>query len=176
MPLPGSDMLSWYVVQTHPREERIAEENLARQGYVTYWPRYRKRVSHARKVQEVTVSLFPRYLFIAFDPTTTGWRAIRSTRGAIDIVRHGHEPTRVPAALIEQIRRREDAEGCVVLGRQVALTPGQRIALKGDAFKGHELIFETMKDSERVVALLTMLGREFRVEVPISSIQPASFA
>jgi transcriptional antiterminator RfaH len=169
-------MRSWYVVYTHPREEQVAEENLARQGYVTYWPRYRRRVSHARKVQEVRSSLFPRYLFAAFDPVTTGWRAIRSTRGVIDIIRNGHEPTEVPASLIEQIRRREDEAGCVVLGRQVALIKGQRIALKGDAFKGHELIFETMKDSERVVALLSMLGREFKVEIPIASIQPAGMA
>ena len=169
-------MRFWYVVYTHPREEQIANEHLARQGYATYWPRYSKRVSHARKVQEITASLFPRYLFAAFDPATTGWRTIRSTRGVVDLVRNGFDPTPVSSRLIEDMRAREDAAGCVVLGRQVELVKGQRLTLKGDAFKGHDLIFETMRDSERVVALLTMLGREFKVEVPLASVTPASVA
>lgn len=169
-------MLCWYVVYTHPREEHIADENLARQGFVTYWPRYRKRVNHARSVKEVAASLFPRYLFAAFDPTATGWRTIRSTRGVIDLVRNGFEPTPVSPRLIEEMRAREDQAGCVVLGRQVQLVKGQSITLKGDAFKGHNLIFETMKDAERVVALFTLLGREFKVEVPLGSISPAGLA
>ena len=78
-------MLSWFVVYTHPREEALAQENLARQGFETYWPRYRKRSSHARQVQEVAASLFPRYLFAAFDMSETGWRTIRSTRGVVDL-------------------------------------------------------------------------------------------
>ena len=121
-------MALWYVVYTHPREEHVAEENLTRQGFAAYWPRYRKRVSHARRVQDVTTSLFPRYLFVAFDPTTTGWRTIRSTRGVVDLVRNGFEPTSVSAQLIDEMREREDERGCVVLGRQVELIKQSVIA------------------------------------------------
>lgn len=167
-------MQSWFVVYTHPREEAIAEENLARQGYTTYWPRYARRVSHARKVQEVLASLFPRYLFVSFDPNVHGWRSIRSTRGVVDVIRNGHEPTQVSSALIDTIRAREDERGSVVLGRQIDLEKGQRFRLKGGAFDAHELIFEARKDSERVVALLTLLGREFKVEVPVAQILPAA--
>ncbi len=163
----------WFVVYTHPREEAVAEENLVRQGFETYWPRYRRRVSHAGKVREVAASLFPRYLFAAFDASETGWRTIRSTRGVVDLVRHGFEPVAVPARSIDEIRAREDEDGQVVLGRQIELHKGQRIKLKGDAFKGHELIFEAKKDSERVVALLNLLGREFEVSIPVAQIVPA---
>lgn len=167
-------MQSWFVVYTHPREEAVAEVNLAQQGFTTYWPRYARRVSHARKVQEASASLFPRYLFVAFDPSVHGWRAIRSTRGVVDLVRNGHEPTPVPPALIEAIRAREDERGTIVLGRQIELEKGQRFRLKGGAFDAHELIFEARRDSERVVALLTLLGREFKVEVPVAQILPAA--
>lgn len=169
-------MQAWFVVYTQPREEHVAEENLARQGYLAYWPRYKKRVSHARRVREVSASLFPRYLFVSFDPATTGWRNIRSTRGCIDVIRNGFEPTRVPDQLIAEIRAREDDGGCVVLGRQIEFVKGQRIRLKGDAFQDHELIFETMKDDERVVALMSLLGREFKVELPVANIAPTSLA
>lgn len=167
-------MQSWFVVYTHPREEAIAQENLLRQGFTTYWPRYRKRSSHARRVQEVAASLFPRYLFAAFDAGTSGWRAIRSTRGVAELVRQGLQPVPVPERLIDEIRAREDRDGFVVLGRQIELTKGQRIQLEGSAFRGHQLIFETKKDSERVVALLSLLGREHEVEVPVGSILPAA--
>ncbi len=169
-------MQIWFVVYAQPREEHIAEEHLIRQGYEAYWPRYKKRVSHARKVREVSASLFPRYLFVSFDPTTTGWRNIRSTRGCIDVIRNGFDPTPVPTRLVEQIRAREDEAGCVVLGKQVHFVKGQPLKLKGDAFKGHDLIFATMKDNERVVALFSLLGREFKVEIPITNIAPASMA
>lgn len=167
-------MQSWYVVYTHPREEAVAEENLARQGFITYCPRYRKRVSHARKVHDVLACLFPRYLFIAFDPGAHGWRAIRSTRGVVDVVRSGHEPAPVAAELIALIRAREDVDGSVVLGRQIELQKGQRFRLRGGAFDAHELIFEARKDTDRVVALLSLLGREFTVEVPVAQILPAA--
>ena len=40
----------WYVVQTQVNGEAKAAENLRRQGYETYLPRYLKRRRHARKV------------------------------------------------------------------------------------------------------------------------------
>jgi len=165
-------MRQWFVVYTHPREEALAEEHLRRQGFEAYWPRYRKRVSHARSVREAPASLFPRYLFTAFDAGQGSWRAIRSTRAVVDIVRQGFEPVPVCDRLVTDIRSREDANGYVVLGRQIELQKGQRIHIDNDAFKGHELIFEAKKDSDRVVALLRLLGREFEVAVPLGSIRP----
>lgn len=167
-------MKSWFVVYTHPREESVALENLARQGFETYWPRYRKRSSHARRVTEVAASLFPRYLFVSFDCARNGWRAIRSTRGVADLVQQGSKPVPVPGRLIDDIRAREDASGFVLLGHQIELTRGQAIEIESPAFRGHHLIFETKKDSDRVVALLRLLGREFEVEVPVGRVLPAA--
>lgn len=166
-------MDQWYVIYTRPREETIAEENLIRQGFQTYWPRYRRRSSHARKVQEVAASLFPRYLFARFSLKDAGWRVIRSTRGVAGLVSQGFDPTPIPAHFIEDIRSREDEGGFVVLGRQIEFQKGQKIQLAADAFKGLEIIFEAQKDSERVVALLGLLGREFKVSIPVSQVVPA---
>jgi transcriptional antiterminator RfaH len=167
-------MEKWYVIYTRPREEQVAEENLMRQGFETYWPRYRKRLTHARKVQEVPASLFPRYLFARFSLADAAWRVIRSTRGVAGLVSQGVDPTPVSQRLIDDIRSRENSEGYVVLGRQIELQKGQRIQLASDAFKGVDVIFEAAKDSERVVALLGLLGREFRVCIPVNQVIPAA--
>ena len=165
-------MLSWYVVYTHPREEKLAVEHLERQGFRTYWPRFRKQVSHARKVQTVVASLFPRYLFVCFDKAAHGWRAISSTRGVAGLVKNGSDPIAMPERMIGELRGREDGEGFIVLGRQISLEKGCRIQIKGSAFADCEVFFEEQRDADRVVALLRMLGREVAVQVPISSITP----
>ena len=42
-------MISWYAVYTHPHAEPKALDHLLRQGYSAYLPRYRAKVSHARR-------------------------------------------------------------------------------------------------------------------------------
>lgn len=66
----------WYVVQTHINGEAKAANNLTRQGFGVYFPRYLKRRSHARRVDVVARPLFPRYLFVAIDLATQRWRSI----------------------------------------------------------------------------------------------------
>jgi transcriptional antiterminator RfaH len=86
----------------------------------------------------------------------------------------GEEPVPVADGLVTEIRSREDSRGLVVLGRQVELRKGQRIKLSAAAFEGQDLIFEAIKDKERIVALLSLLGRDFRVAVPMAAVVPAN--
>ena len=70
-------MSCWYAVYTHPHKEGVAAQHLARQGFEVYYPRYLKQRSHAGRVDQVAAPLFVRYVFVAFDAFTAGWRAIR---------------------------------------------------------------------------------------------------
>lgn len=167
-------MIRWFVVHTQPRMEVVAVEHLCRQGFETYLPQFRKRRSHAGRIDEVSAPLFPRYIFVSFDPDAAVWRMIRSTRGAIDVVRHGKDPSPVPQAVVDDIRSREDDSGHVVLARQFAPRTGDRVTIQRGAFAQRTAIFSAMKDSERVIALLSLLGREISVLVPVSHIAPAS--
>ena len=54
----------WYVAQTHRHAEAKATAHLGRQGFLVYLPRYRKQRRHARRIDTVTVPLFPSYLFV----------------------------------------------------------------------------------------------------------------
>ena len=73
--------MQWYAVYTQPHAEPKALEHLLRQGYAAYLPRYRTKVSHARRRQIVLRPLFPRYLFAGIDRATMPWRPILSTVG-----------------------------------------------------------------------------------------------
>jgi transcriptional antiterminator RfaH len=167
-------MKRWYAVYTQPRHEALAGENLVRQGFNIVYPRYMKRRAHARRVEMVPAPLFPRYLFVNFDAGAGGWRAIRSSRGVIDLVSSGNDPTPVPDAIIDEIRRRQDEEGFVVLARQLNLKRGARIRIDEGPFSSHDAIFEMQRDDERVVALLSLLGRQVVVQLPATAVAPAS--
>jgi transcriptional antiterminator RfaH len=167
-------MNQWYAVYTQPRGEAIAAENLLRQQVDVFFPRYLKRRSHARKIENVPAPLFPRYIFISFNADEAGWRVVRSTRGVVDLVRNGQDPAPVPAPIIEEIRKRQDDQGFVVLARHIKLGRGDKIRIDAGPFADYEAIFETMRDNERVVALLSLMGRQVLVNVPVTAVSPAN--
>jgi transcriptional antiterminator RfaH len=166
-------MNHWYAVYTQPRNERMASEHLARQNFEVFFPQYLKRRSHARKIEVVPAPLFPRYLFVSVDTWQAGWRAIRSTRGVIDLVRNGLDPVPVAHGIIDEISRRFDDHGYVVLAKAFNLKRGAKIRIDSGPFADHEAIFECQRDDERVMALLSLLGRKVVVELPIHAVVPA---
>ena len=166
-------MKSWYAVYTQPRNEMLATEHLTRQDFEVFLPCYMKRRSHARRVDNVPAPLFPRYVFVAFDIVQGGWRAIRSTRGVIDLVCNDIHPIPVPDAIIEEIQQRRDEQGFVVLEKRINLKRGARIRIDAGPFADYEAIFESQRDDERVIALLSLLGRKVVVELPANSVVPA---
>ena len=154
---------TWYVVQTHIHSEAKAASHLIRQGFSIYLPRYLKRRRHARKIETVTMPLFPRYLFVTIDRATQGWRAIQSTIGVSRLVCNGDEPAAVPPNVISDLRLREDANGLIPLNVGPRFTPGDKVRVVEGLFTGCLGLFQGMTDQERVAILLDMLGRKTRV-------------
>jgi transcriptional antiterminator RfaH len=165
-------MKRWYAVYTQPRNEERAQDHLLRQGFEVFLPRYLKRRSHARRVTVAPAPLFPRYLFVSFDPTEQRWRAIRSTRGVIELVSNGETPVPVPEAIIHEMERRRDEDGYIILARHLDLKRGSKIRIDSGPFATHEAIFDTIRDADRVIALLSLMGREVVVQVPIRAVMP----
>jgi transcriptional antiterminator RfaH len=167
-------MKQWFAVYTQPRGEAIACENLLRQQFDVFFPRYLKRRSHARRIDHAPAPLFPRYLFIKFDISDAGWRVVRSTRGVVDLVRNGIDPVTVPAGIIEEIRARQNEDGFVQLSRRLKLTRGARIRIDAGPFADYEAIFQSQRENDRVVALLSLLGRQVVVELPVAAVAPGN--
>jgi transcriptional antiterminator RfaH len=158
-----NDHLRWHVVQTHAHAEVKAASHLTRQGYSIYLPRYLKRRRHARRVETVSAPLFPRYLFVAIDRMTQGWRAIQSTVGVTRLVCHGDDPAWVAGAVISELRGREDERGYVRLDPLPRFAPGDKVRVIDGVFDACLGLFEGMADRERVAILLDLLGRKVRV-------------
>lgn len=153
----------WYVVQTQVNGEAKAAQNLLRQGYAIYLPRYLKRRRHARKVDFAAKPLFPRYMFVAVDMATQRWRSIQSTFGVSHLVANGDVPAAVPDGVVSALKAREDAKGFVKMDARPNFAPGDKVRVLAGAFMDNAGLFNGMADHDRVSILLNMLGRQVRV-------------
>lgn len=163
-------MNTWSVVFTKPRQEKLARENLERQGFVTYLPmlKHPKRLrGHWRDVIE---PLFPRYLFIALEFGLQDLSPIRSTFGVLKLVRFGPEPATVPPGLIETLMTAEDPLTACHQPATERFKKGDRITIGAGPFAGVEAIFEAATAKGRVAVLLEILGRPTQVQVPKNDI------
>ena len=158
-------MNRWYIVHTQPNGEERARLNLERQGFDVYLPRYLKHRRHARRIERVRRPLFPRYLFVRFDPETALWRSINGTFGVAYLVAHGSEPVSVPDTIVDAIKARHNEDDLVVLHSPESFEPGQKLEIVEGPFAWKTGLFQRLSDNDRVVLLLDLLGRKISVTV-----------
>jgi transcriptional antiterminator RfaH len=159
----------WYVVQTQPHAEARAQEHLRRQGFTTYLPKLRKSRRHARKTEQVSRPLFPRYMFVLIDHTHQGWHAIRSTFGVSNLVGGENGPVALRDDVIAALRQREGEDGHVHLDAPKFLR-GAAVRVLDGVFASCMGMFESMNDKDRVTVLLDLLGRRVRVGLEVDSV------
>jgi transcriptional antiterminator RfaH len=163
----------WYVVYSRPRAEGTALANLARQGYRVYLPRYRTTIRHARRREPVSRPLFPRYLFAGFDLAAMRWRPILSTFGVSGIVRAGDEPVPVPDPLVTALRLQEAAGLFDRMTGTRAPRIGELVRVTAGAFQEMVGRLIELRDQDRVVVLLELLGREVRAQLASAAVEAA---
>lgn len=95
--------IGWFAVHTHPLAEFRVEEGLRKIGFQTFLPTILRRVSHGRKVIERTRALFPRYVFVGFNPKTQPWGPITNVDGVSRLLAVGEQPLQIPDRLITKI-------------------------------------------------------------------------
>jgi transcriptional antiterminator RfaH len=164
--------MRWFVIHTRANAEKQALLHLGNQGFTAYLPCYGKRRSHARRIDTIRAPVFPRYLFIQMDTERAPWRAIRSTVGVVDVIRHGDQPVPVPQGVVESIQAREDQSGLVIIADQ--FHRGEKLRISAGAFRGHTGLFECSGDQARVIVLLELLGRSVRVSVSAQAVARAA--
>jgi transcriptional antiterminator RfaH len=166
-------MISWFAVHTHPQAEAKALVNLSRQGYQAYLPRCRVRVSHARRREIVLRPLFPRYLFAGLDRAVMPWRPIRSTFGVAGLVHAGGEPAAVPEVVIIKLQEQEAAGAFDLLSPQQLLRVGELVRVTEGAFEDMVGRLIELRDQDRVVVLLDLLGRVVPAQLRATAVEAA---
>ena len=166
-------MRAWYLIYSKPQQERLALENLERQGYSPYLPLIRNRRRRKGRYVSIIEPMFPRYLFVHLSDETDNWGPIRSTIGVANLVRFGMQAARVPDSLIEMMEER-DEEGVQTLAPPDP-KPGDQVRIVEGVMAGYEAIFQARTGKERVVLLLQLAqDRTARIQVSAHDIELSS--
>lgn len=149
---------------TKPNQEAIAADNLARQGFSSYYPRFLEK---APKKAPTIKCLFPRYIFILYEGA---WRAVTGTRGISHTLIGRDGPLTVQPSVIDELKRREGSNGLISLEKPPKFTSGSKVKALDGHLTGHLMIYEGMSTKERCWVLVSMLGGQVRTELPEKSL------
>lgn len=171
---PREHTAHWFAVFCKPRQERRAREQLENQGFHCYLPLAHNPFQRRRgRRAGGSEPLFPRYLFLNAIPGQHNLAAVRSTRGALDLVRTGPSPVIVPDAIVEGLRRREDPDSGLISLEPDRLETGDRVRVFDGPFAGAEGVLQAHSGEARSLVLLEVLGRQATLEVDSLLLQRA---
>jgi len=155
---PGA---SWFLAQLKPNSFRIAERNLKRQGFTTFFPLAEETSQRRGKFATTLRPLFPGYIFVALDANGVLWRKVNSTQGVTKLVSFGDAPAPVPLDLVSQLMLRCDAQGKLFPPK--LLKPGDRVAITKGPFANFVVEVEQIAPDRRIWALMDIMGSQTRV-------------
>lgn len=172
---------SWYLVLTKRGAERLAKDNLERQGFTVYLPMHAPPPARPRpgKPVETTPRPFlPGYLFVSFDVHDPKWGRIFSTYGVRSMyTTSGADGRARPRALknswFEQLQVRE-INGLIVRPHQDQVRSPYEA---GAAVSYHmnktdlDAVFLEPLDGKRVAILVSLLGRDSRQIVDVALVK-----
>lgn len=175
-PNTRQEMLRWYVIETNPKQEDRAINNLVAWGVESFTP----KLKHGRfnfytgKPQYVIKPLFPRYIFARFSAQAL-LSKVRFTRGVQSVVSFGNEPTPVDNEIIDLVRSRIEEDGYVTIREK--LNPGDPVSIDEGPLKNMKGLFERqMQDRDRVVVLLSTVSYQAHLELPKVLVKKSSAA
>lgn len=157
--------MDWCVVYTNVNKETIAEKNLIGQNFITYMPKYKKIISHARKISMVIKPLFPRYLFVNVDLVAQRWPIINSTYGVNAIISMEGKPVIISEEIINKIKLCEKPDENINVVPYSFMTKGDEVNILEGVFSGKKGIFNGLTDNNRVKVLFNLLGKEVTLSV-----------
>ena len=166
-------MSAWYAVMCKPRQEALAETNLANQGYQVFLPRLATQARRAGKWLETIEPLFPRYLFISPKDERQSLAPVRSTLGVASLVKFGSQPASVPSEVVESLRARHDADTGACASKSL-FAPDAPVTFQSGPFAGLEGVFAAESADARVFVLLEFLGKVNKVKVSRDWLVPAA--
>lgn len=165
-------MDNWHLLMTRPRQEDRAKQQLNNLGFEVFYPRLLANCLKKGTQKKVVSPLFPRYLFIQLGEENGHWSSIRSTRGVLKLIRFADTPARVPSYVIANLKALANEEAIIdqTLEKPHIFVAGEQVEITDSSFKGLQAIVKEQDGEQRVILLITMLGKEQAVSLPLSAV------
>jgi transcription antitermination factor NusG len=163
--------LQWYALRSKPNREDALWREAGARGFQVYYPRVRVQPVNprARKVK----AYFPGYMFVQADMSVVGFSTFAWLPYSNGLVFCGSEPSPVPEALVNAIRRHLDGVNAAGGELFAGLKTGDVVSIQDGPFAGYEAIFDSrLPGNQRVRVLLQLLTKQsVPLELPSGAIQ-----
>lgn len=146
----------WFAVNTLPRREIGAKNQLEHQGFRSFAPNILRTVRHARKLRTVRAPVFPGYIFVVLDLDRDPWRSVNGTFGVARLVMGGDRPQPVPRGVVEGLVLLTDETS--LINRSNDLAVGQEVRVIAGPFANILGRLDRVDDKGRVRVLLDIMG------------------
>jgi transcription antitermination factor NusG len=158
----------WYALVVKPNHEKAVFHYLSASGSDASLPLYRARRRWSDRLKEVTLPLFPGYVFCRFSHRSRV-RVLR-VPGVRSIVTAGPQPAPIPAREIEAI------EALIRSGLPVKPWPflkiGQKVLVSSGPLRGVEGILVEFRKTWQVIVSVEILQRSVAAEVDRDALSP----
>jgi transcriptional antiterminator RfaH len=157
--------ISWYLIQTKPKQEFRALEQLENQRYKCFLPTLKVEKLISGKLQVCEEPLFSRYMFIELDSITSSWSPIRSTRGVSRLVEFGGRFAALSDEYIQILRNSQ------VGSPKRIFEQGDRITISSGPFAGLEGIYEMPDGEARAMVLIELLSQPQKLSFSVAALR-----
>ncbi|MGH8808953.1 MAG: transcription/translation regulatory transformer protein RfaH [Noviherbaspirillum sp.] len=162
------EQASWFLVQTKPRQEFRALQQLENQSYTCFLPTLQMERLVRGKLETAIEPLFTRYLFIRLDSAASRWAPIRSTRGVSKLVAIGGRYATLPDACVAALRQvPEEAP-------RRLFDPGDRVAITRGPFAGLEGIYQLPDGEARALVLIELMNQPQKLKFAVEMLRKAA--
>jgi transcriptional antiterminator RfaH len=101
----------WYVVLTKSRNEEVAQMHLTSKGIEVFYPKLFLPISRSHRY---VVPLFPNYLFVRIDVSSSEYYQVVWCHGVKRLVSFGGAPSALEDGVVDFLRDRSDPRGVIV--------------------------------------------------------------
>ena len=158
----------WHVVQSKPRMEQRAKENLENQGFEVFLPMLDLQKVRRGKLQTVTEPLFSRYLFMRLTERMQDLSVVRSSKGVSHLVRFGITPARVPDLWVRGMMKQPARTV------QKIFKSGDTVVVAGGPLKGLEAVYLEEDGEARAMILINLLSKPHTLSYDVANLLPSS--
>jgi transcriptional antiterminator NusG len=162
-----NENLSWFALAVIPRKEKVTAETLRLRGYENFLPVYTVKRQWSDRVQDVSLPLFPGYIFSRFDPQFR--LPILKIASVMSIVGLGKTPEPIPDMEINALQA--VCKAGIHAVPCPFLTVGAKVRMNEGPLAGVEGILVEAKQT-RLILSVALLQRSISVEVDREWIAP----
>jgi len=175
---PQSDDRKWYVIHTYSGyenkvkanlEHRILSMDMGHKIYQVLVPTEEEIEIKNGKRHPVERKVFPGYVLVEMSMSDDSWYVVRNTPGVTSFVGSGNKPTPLTDAEVKAILRQIKLDAPKY---KVAFQKGESVRVTDGPFTDlHGVVDEVNPERNKVKVLVSIFGRETRVELDFLQIE-----